>query len=87
MPVGVLVLGVDALGERDDLGEDVDLLVHAGAAAEEHVDDFLEIEQPERQLQIARVEHQRAVAEAAAIFVVHVEQEDAQVRARLRGSR
>ena len=26
----------------------------AGAAAEQHVDDFLEIEQPERQLQIAR---------------------------------
>ncbi|MGC0324952.1 hypothetical protein ABIG06_005581 [Bradyrhizobium sp. USDA 326] len=54
-----------------------------GAAAEQHVDDFLEVEQPKRQLQISRVEHQRAVAEAAAIFIVHVEQEDAQVRPRL----
>ena len=34
-------------------------------------------------LQIARVEHLRAVAEAAAVFVVAVEQEDAQVRPRL----
>ncbi len=80
-PIGVLILGVDALGDRDHLGEDVELLGHAGAAAEQHVDDFLEVEQPERQLQVPRVEHQRAVAEAAAIFVVHVEQEDAQVRA------
>ena len=60
--------------------EDVELFGHAGAAAEQHVDDFLEIEQPERQFQVARVEHQRAVAEAAAILVVNVEQEYPQVR-------
>ncbi len=56
-PVGVLVLGVDALRHRNDFGEDVELFGHAGAAAEQHVDDLLEIEQPERQLQVARVEH------------------------------
>ncbi len=44
-----------------------------GRPGEQHVDDFLEIEQPERQFQIARIENQRAVAEAAAIFVMHVE--------------
>ncbi len=81
--VGVLVLGIDALGERNDFGEDVELFRHAGAAGEQHVDDFLEVEQPERQFQVARVEHQRLLAEAAAIFVVHVEQEQAQVRPRL----
>src|SRR6185369_5084333 len=65
---------------RNDFGEDVKLFGHARAAAEQHVDDFLEIEQPERQFQVARVEHQRAVAEAAAILVVDVEQEYPQVR-------
>ena len=82
-PVGVLVLGVDALRHRNDFGEDVEFLRHAGTAAEQHVDDLFEIEQPERQFQVARVEHQRAVAEAAAILVVDVEQEDPQVRPRL----
>ena len=80
--VGVLVLRVDALRHRNHFGEDVELLGHAGTAGEQHVDDFLEVEQPERQFQVARVEHQRALAEAAAIFVVDVEQEDAQVRPR-----
>ncbi|MGY3492604.1 hypothetical protein ACVW1B_002023 [Bradyrhizobium sp. USDA 4502] len=82
-PVGVLVLGVDALRHRDHFGENVELLGHAGPAAEQHVDDLFEVEQPERQLQVPRVEHLRALAEAAAVFVVHVEQEDAQVRPRL----
>src|SRR6185369_1354115 len=55
----------------------------ARATAEQHVDDFLEIEQPERQFEVARIEHQRAVAEATAILVVNVEQENPQVRPRL----
>ena len=80
---GAVVLGVVALRERDHLGQDLDFLVDAGTAAEEDVDDLFEIEQPERQLEVARIEHQRAVAEAAAIFVVAVEQEQAQVRPRI----
>jgi hypothetical protein len=52
----------------------------SGTAAEQDVHNLLEIEQPERQFQVARVEHQRAVAEAAAILVVDVEQEYPQVR-------
>ena len=75
-----LVLGIDRLGVRDHVGQDLELFRHAGAAGEDHVDEFLVVEQPERQFQVARVEHQRALAEAAAVFVVHVEQEQAQVR-------
>jgi hypothetical protein len=79
----VLVLGVDSLRHRNDFGENVEFFRHAGTAAEQHVHNFLEIKQPERQFQVARVEHQRAVAEAAAILVVDVEQEYPQVRPRL----
>jgi hypothetical protein len=65
------------------LGKDDGLLLDAGAAGEDYVDRLLEIEQPERQLEIARVEHLRPVAEAARIFVVPIEQEDAQIGTRL----
>jgi hypothetical protein len=73
----------DHLGDRDHLGEDLDLLVHAGPAAEEHVDDFLEVEQPERQLEVLRRQRLRALVEAVAVFVVRIDQEHAQVRSRL----
>jgi hypothetical protein len=78
-----LVLGVDSFRRRNHFGEDVEFFGNAGAAGEQHVDDFLEVEQPERQFQVARIEHQGAFAEAAAVFIVHVEHEDAQVRPRL----
>ena len=55
--VGVLVLGIDRLGHRDDFGEDVELLRHAGPAGEQHVDDLFEVEQPERQLEVTWIEH------------------------------
>src|SRR6185436_13636398 len=44
----------DRLRDRHQLGEDLDFLLDARPAAEEHVDDFLEIEHPERQLQVLR---------------------------------
>ena len=75
------VLQIGRLRQRNDLGENFDFLVDAGPAAEEGVDRFLEIEQPERQPQIARCEHLRLFAEAAAVFVVRIDQEDAQVGA------
>ncbi len=78
-----VLLRVVALRQRDQFGEDRDLFVHAGAAGEEDVDRLFEIEQPERQFQVARIEHQRAIAEAARILVVAVEQEQAQVRPRI----
>ena len=75
-----LVLQIGGLGERNDVGENLDFLFDAGTAAEEDVDGFFKVEQPERQPQIARREHLRLVAEAGAVFVVRVDQEDAQVR-------
>jgi len=81
--IGVLVLGIDSLRHRNDFGENVEFFRHAGPAGEQHIDDLFEIEQPERQLQIARIENQRAVAETAAVFVVYVEQENPQIRPRL----
>ena len=80
-----LELDVGGLGERNGFGEDFDFFVDAGTAAEEGVDRLLEIEQPERQPQIARGQHLRLVAEAAAVFVVRIDQEDAQIRPLLQG--
>jgi hypothetical protein len=76
-------LGVHALGERDRLGEDRDLLVDTGPGPEDDVDQLFEIEQPERQLQIARIEDLGMVAEAASVFVVAIEQKDAEFRSRV----
>ena len=77
------VLQVSRFGQRNDFGQDLDFLADAGAAAEEGVDGLLEIEQPERQPQVSRGKHLRLVAETVAIFVVRIDQEDAQVRARI----
>jgi len=46
------------------------------------VDELLEIEQPERELEVARVEDVGVLAEAVAVFVVAVEKEDAELRPR-----
>ncbi len=54
-----------------------------GRPAEKHVDDFLEIEQPERQLDVVGVEHLRTFTEAAPVFIVNVEHKNAQIGARL----
>ena len=59
-----------ALGDRDQLREDLDFFLHARAAAEEHVDYLFEVEQPERELEVLRRKNLRAVAEAAPVFVV-----------------
>ena len=67
------------LGDRDQLGEDLGLLLDAGAAAEEDVDDLLEVEQPEGQLEVLRADDVGHVAEAAGIFVVRIDEEDAQI--------
>ena len=77
--VRALELDIGGLGLGNGLRKNFDLFVDAGPAAEERIDGFLEVEQPERQPQIARREHLRLVAEAAAVFVVRVDQEDAKV--------
>jgi len=58
-------LRVGDLGERDHLGENLHLLVAGGTAGEKDVDDLLEIEQPERQPQIAGICHIGAIAEGS----------------------
>ena len=83
MRFAVARAGEQVLGLRDDLGEDLHLLLQARPAAKEDVDRFLEIEQPERQSEVLRVQHLRPVAEGMAVFVVRVDQEDAQVRPHL----
>ncbi len=77
------VLQIGGFCQRNDFGQDLDFLVDTGTAAEEDVDGFLEIEQPERQTQVARREHLCPVAEAPAVFVVRIDQEEAQVRPRV----
>ena len=76
------ILAVAGLCARDHLGEDIDLLLRSGARSEQDVDDLLEIEQPERQSQIARIENERLVAEQPAVFVVGVQHENPQIAPR-----
>ena len=77
------ILQIDRLCHRNDFRQNLDFLVDARPAAEEGVDRLFEIEQPERQANVARREHLRLVAEAVAIFVVRIDQENAQIRPRL----
>lgn len=67
------------LGDRDQLGEDLGLLFDAGAPAEENVDDLLEIKQPEGQPQVPRADDMRLLAETVGVFVVRIDEEDAEV--------
>ena len=83
MGFAVARVGKHVLGLRDDLGEDFDLLLQARASAKEYVDSFLEIEQPERQLEVLRVQNLRPITEGVAVFVVRVDEEDPQVRPHL----
>jgi hypothetical protein len=77
------LLRVGSLRQRDDFGENFEFLRPDGPAAEQHIDDLFEIEQPEWKLQIARVENERSLSETAAVLVVNVEQENSQIRPRL----
>jgi hypothetical protein len=76
-------LGIFVLRQRDELGQQPDLVLDVGTAAEEHLDDLVEIEQPERQSEIARPHHVRPVLKAGAVLVVRIDQQDAQVRSRV----
>ncbi len=53
------------------------------APAEYDIDKLFKIEQPKWQLQISRIDDVSLVAKAASVFVVSVEQENAQIRPRL----
>jgi hypothetical protein len=75
-------VGDIAFGDRDELGEDLHFLVDPGAAAKEDVHRLLEIEEPEGEPDVLWRQHVGAVAETPAVFVVRVDDEDAQVRTR-----
>ena len=74
-----LDVGIARLGQRNDLGQDVELLHHRRTAAIDRVGEFLEIEQPEGQLERRGIDDGRMRAEARAIFVVNVEQQHTDV--------
>jgi hypothetical protein len=67
------------LRTRDRLRKKIDLLLRARPCSEQHVDHLVEIEQPERQTQVAGIEHQRLVGEGPPIFVMRIEDEDPQI--------
>ena len=74
---GSVLLRVARLGERNEIGEEVDLLADARASAIDDVDELLEIEQPERQAQIARADDLGLVLEGGRVFVVRIDEEHA----------
>ncbi len=48
--VGVLVLRVGGFCDRDEFDQNFEFFRDTGASAENHIDELLEIEEPERQL-------------------------------------
>jgi len=61
---------VETLGDRDLLGEDFNLFLDARTPVIERVDEFLEVEQPERQFELRGADDVGARTEAAAVLVV-----------------
>src|SRR5579884_133336 len=80
---GAAILRVVRLGERNDFSKNADFLISGWSATKQNIDDLLEIEQPERQLQVPRIDDVGAVTETAAVFVMHIEQQPAELRPRL----
>ncbi len=76
-------LRIARLGDRDEIGEKVDLLGDTRAPAIDDVDELLEVEKPERQAQRPRADHLRLVLERRRIFVVRIDQQDARRLRRL----
>ena len=77
LALALLALRVARLGERNEIGEELDLFGHARPPAIDDVDDLLEIEQPERQAERARADDLGLVLEGGGIFVVRIDQEHA----------
>ena len=80
---GSFVPEIHALGDRHEFAENFDFGFDARPAIVDDVDDFLEVEQPERQFEIDGIHDIGAVAEATAELIVSIEHEYANVRARL----
>src|SRR5262249_34893523 len=77
------ILDIGSFCEGNDLPENLDFLFNTGPAAEQHVDNLFKVEEPERQFEVSGTENFCLATEAVTIFVVRVDQENAQLRTRL----
>jgi hypothetical protein len=66
---------VAALGERDQLLQDLDLRLALLRIADQHLDQFLEGQEPVGQLHVAMTDDLAPLPERAGVFVVGIEQE------------
>jgi hypothetical protein len=78
--VAALVGRVAQLGHRDEFAQDLDVGVAVGLAADEDLHDLLEVQKPERQIEVVRGDDLGALAEAGGVFAVDVEQQDVGLR-------
>ena len=66
-----------ALGFRDDIAQQVELVRTRRTPAEDHLHEFLKPHQPERQVERFGVDHHRMLRECGGELVVRVENENA----------
>ena len=66
---------ITALGDWDEFLQNLDFGL-AFRITDENFDDFLEIQQPKRQLHVARRDHLSPFAEGGGVFVVRIKQHD-----------
>jgi hypothetical protein len=78
-----LPLPVAGLGEGNEVGKRIDLLLDARPPPIDHVGDLLEVEEPERQVQIAWADNGGLVGEGLMVLVVRVDQKNADGSVRL----
>ena len=72
-----------ALGFRDEVPQRIDFLGNRRTAAEQNFGELLQPEEPERQIEIVGIDHDRIIREGGGKLVVRVENENAQRRVRL----
>src|SRR5262249_16890874 len=66
------LLRIRVLGERDQLRQNIDLLIDAAAVPEQDIQQFFEAEEPKRQSQIALAQDLGLVAEAVTVFPMRI---------------
>ena len=66
---------IAALGHRNEFLQDLDFRLTVGIA-DQHLDGFFEIQEPQRQLHVARTDDLGPLGECRRVFVVRIEQHD-----------
>ena len=66
--------------QRNEFGKNLDIFIAARPSGKNDLEQLLKGEQPKGQLEIRRIDHQCAVAEAMRILIVTVEQKNPHVR-------